>query len=163
MRMPFCLSKTPFGRVAPVVAALSICAALMSAPPSSASAAPTETVLHAFTGGSDGATPTGGLIFDGADSLCGTIEVSGASNDGVAFQLAGTGFVPPRLRAVATANAGANSVPVSVLIAANPAYVNAAIFDDGTQLVLPYINTATPAFGLPPWANVVQIKSPTTS
>ena len=39
-----------------------LCAALIVAAPAGALAAPTETVLHAFTGGSDGGNPQAGLI-----------------------------------------------------------------------------------------------------
>jgi uncharacterized repeat protein (TIGR03803 family) len=52
----------------------------------------TYTVLHAFTAGSDGYSPTGGLIADGAGNLYGTAG-GGASGGGVVFKLAGTGFV----------------------------------------------------------------------
>jgi uncharacterized repeat protein (TIGR03803 family) len=48
----------------------------------------TETVLYSFTGGSDGAFPEGGLIFDTAGNLYGTTIHGGASEDGTIFQLA---------------------------------------------------------------------------
>jgi uncharacterized repeat protein (TIGR03803 family) len=57
-------------------------------------AAPVETVLHSFAGGSDGADPEAGLIADRAGNLYGTTENGGASNIGVVFKLSGTGFVP---------------------------------------------------------------------
>jgi uncharacterized repeat protein (TIGR03803 family) len=47
----------------------------------------TETVLHRFTGGSDGAVPESGLIFDTAGNLYGTTIHGGASGDGTIFQL----------------------------------------------------------------------------
>ena len=71
-----------------------LCAALAMAAAGSASAAPTETVLHSFTGGSDGGNPEAGLIADRAGNLYGTTVVGGASNAGVVFKLTGTGFVP---------------------------------------------------------------------
>jgi uncharacterized repeat protein (TIGR03803 family) len=72
-----------------------LCAALAVAAAGSASAAPTETVLHSFTG-SDGAIPQarGLMIADRAGNLYGTTENGGASNIGVVFKLSGTGFAP---------------------------------------------------------------------
>ena len=52
-----------------------------------ASAAPTETVLYSFTGGSDGRKPVAGLIADGSGNLYGTTEFGGASGNGVVFKL----------------------------------------------------------------------------
>jgi hypothetical protein len=46
-------------------------------PPTTASGAWTETVLHTFTG-ADGETPNGGLIFDASGALYGTTQGSGA-------------------------------------------------------------------------------------
>jgi uncharacterized repeat protein (TIGR03803 family) len=54
----------------------------------------TETVLHAFTGGSDGGAPICDLVADSAGNLYGTTaQGGGASGSGVVFKLAGTGFV----------------------------------------------------------------------
>ena len=53
----------------------------------SASAAPTETVLHSFSG-SDGAQPIAGLLADGNGNLYGTTAKGGASGNGVVFKLA---------------------------------------------------------------------------
>lgn len=47
----------------------------------------TETTLHVFTGGTDGATPMGGLVEDGAGNLYGTTSVGGAFNAGIVFKL----------------------------------------------------------------------------
>ena len=47
----------------------------------------TETVLHNFTGGTDGADPTGGLLLDKAGNLYGVTSQGGTSNDGVLFKI----------------------------------------------------------------------------
>jgi uncharacterized repeat protein (TIGR03803 family) len=47
----------------------------------------TETVLHSFTGGPDGAQPMGGLITDGAGNIYGTAAYGGAPNCGTVFAL----------------------------------------------------------------------------
>jgi uncharacterized repeat protein (TIGR03803 family) len=47
----------------------------------------TESVLYSFTGGSDGATPNGGLIFDAAGNLYGTTDAGGTSGYGTVFEL----------------------------------------------------------------------------
>ena len=60
---------------------------------SGASAAPTETVLHSFTGGvGDGIFPFAGLIADSAGNLYGTTNQGGAANDGVVFKLSPGGI-----------------------------------------------------------------------
>jgi hypothetical protein len=51
-------------------------------PPGPASNAWTETVLHAFTGGADGDSPSGGLIFDSQGNLYGTTTQGGAKGGG---------------------------------------------------------------------------------
>jgi uncharacterized repeat protein (TIGR03803 family) len=47
----------------------------------------TEVVLYSFTGGSDGAQPAAGLVFDTAGNLYGTTENSSAGGHGVVFEL----------------------------------------------------------------------------
>jgi uncharacterized repeat protein (TIGR03803 family) len=47
-----------------------------------------ETILHSFTGGSDGATPLGSLVRDAAGNLYGTAERGGAFNFGTVFKIA---------------------------------------------------------------------------
>jgi uncharacterized repeat protein (TIGR03803 family) len=49
-----------------------------------------ETVLHAFTGGEDGAFPWAGVIADARGNLYGTTNAGGGIGGGVAFKLAGT-------------------------------------------------------------------------
>ena len=56
-------------------------------PPATAGGAWTETVLYAFTGGSDGATPYAGVIADSKGNLYGTTNAGGASNAGTVFEL----------------------------------------------------------------------------
>jgi uncharacterized repeat protein (TIGR03803 family) len=47
----------------------------------------TETLLHSFTGGSDGSNPYGGLAIDGAGKLYGTAIGGGTTGNGVVFQI----------------------------------------------------------------------------
>jgi len=47
----------------------------------------TENVLHSFTGGADGGSPSAGLIFDMAGNLYGTTSVGGADGLGIVFEL----------------------------------------------------------------------------
>ena len=46
-----------------------------------------ETVLHSFTGGTDGWAPFAGLIRDAAGNLYGTTASGGAYGEGVVFKL----------------------------------------------------------------------------
>jgi uncharacterized repeat protein (TIGR03803 family) len=48
----------------------------------------TESVLYAFAGGTDGASPYHGLVFDPAGNLYGTTYAGGASGNGTVFKLA---------------------------------------------------------------------------
>jgi uncharacterized repeat protein (TIGR03803 family) len=48
----------------------------------------TRTLLHAFTGGSDGGQPLTGLVFDAAGNLYGTTSLGGAYNYGGIYRLA---------------------------------------------------------------------------
>ena len=51
----------------------------------------TETVLHSFTGGTDGVIPVGGLLRDAAGNLYGTTSQGGTSNDGILFKISPSG------------------------------------------------------------------------
>ena len=66
-----------------------LCAALAVAAAGSASAAPTETVLHSFAG-SAGSIPAAALIADSAGNLYGT-TFYGGSGCGVVFKLSPSG------------------------------------------------------------------------
>jgi uncharacterized repeat protein (TIGR03803 family) len=46
-----------------------------------------ETVLHSFANGPDGENPSGGLIFDPAGNLYGTVPTGGASGYGIVFEV----------------------------------------------------------------------------
>jgi uncharacterized repeat protein (TIGR03803 family) len=56
-------------------------------PPAKGQTAWTETVLHSFTGGSDGGFPYAGLIADKEGALYGTTQVGGNSSNGTVFKL----------------------------------------------------------------------------
>jgi uncharacterized repeat protein (TIGR03803 family) len=47
----------------------------------------TETILHTFTGGSDGNGPTGALVLDNAGNLFGATGFGGSNGGGVAFEI----------------------------------------------------------------------------
>ncbi len=49
-----------------------------------------ETVLHNFTGGTDGATPYGSLVIDKLGNLYGTTTAGGASGAGTVFEVSGS-------------------------------------------------------------------------
>jgi uncharacterized repeat protein (TIGR03803 family) len=50
-----------------------------------------ETVLHTFTGGTDGANPAGGLIRDKSGNLYGATTAGGASGAGTVYEVTATG------------------------------------------------------------------------
>ena len=70
----------------------------------------TLTVLHTFTGLSDGGAPTSGLIFDQAGNLYSTTYVGGAYSLGTVFELtpSGSGWTESVLHDFAGGNDGAN-------------------------------------------------------
>jgi uncharacterized repeat protein (TIGR03803 family) len=47
----------------------------------------TYSSLHDFTGGADGGTPYGSLVFDGSGNLYGTASAGGANGQGVVFEI----------------------------------------------------------------------------
>ena len=51
----------------------------------------TKTILYTFTGGSDGAYPFGGLIFDSAGNLYGSTQYGGSAGGGTIFELSPSG------------------------------------------------------------------------
>ncbi len=57
--------------------------------------AQTFTVLHEFTGGADGSSPSAGLTMDRAGNLYGTASLGGDGNNGTVFKLsrAGSGWI----------------------------------------------------------------------
>jgi uncharacterized repeat protein (TIGR03803 family) len=65
------------------------------------------TVLHSFTGGSDGVNPYAGLIMDPAGNLYGTTLLGGTSNYGTVFMLDPSGN-PTVLYSFTGASDGAN-------------------------------------------------------
>jgi uncharacterized repeat protein (TIGR03803 family) len=83
-------NKTGKRSSAPLAWGFAVLCAALAVAPAGVSAAPTETVLHSFTG-SDGANPFAGLIADGAGNLYGTTAAGGASGQGVVFKLSPSG------------------------------------------------------------------------
>ena len=69
-------------------------AVLDFSPPSSPGNPWTVSVLYAFNGGADGATPTGDLIPDGAGGFYGTTLKGGSANAGTAYQITVSAYVP---------------------------------------------------------------------
>jgi uncharacterized repeat protein (TIGR03803 family) len=65
--------------------ALAVVLALLTSP----SYAQTFTVLHSFKGGTDGASPTAGLIMDAAGNLYGTTSAGGFEDNGTVFEVTG--------------------------------------------------------------------------
>jgi uncharacterized repeat protein (TIGR03803 family) len=51
-----------------------------------------EVVLYQFTGGLDGSSPAGNLVWDSAGNLCGTATAGGTAGDGIIFELTRTGI-----------------------------------------------------------------------
>jgi uncharacterized repeat protein (TIGR03803 family) len=56
-------------------------------PPATPGGTWTETILHSFSGGSDGADPGAGLIFGRQGALYGTTQGGGTSNNGTVFKI----------------------------------------------------------------------------
>jgi uncharacterized repeat protein (TIGR03803 family) len=56
-------------------------------PPASSGAPWTETILHTFTGGSDGANPQGGVAIGSGGKIYGTTTSGGTFNNGTVFSL----------------------------------------------------------------------------
>jgi uncharacterized repeat protein (TIGR03803 family) len=79
----------------------------------------TESVLHAFTGGSDGQDPVGRLLLDSGGNLYGTTEFGGSNNTGTVFKLAPSGgsYTESILYSFAGGSDGAN--PVTGLVMDN--------------------------------------------
>jgi uncharacterized repeat protein (TIGR03803 family) len=78
----------------------------------------TETILYTFTGGSNGFSPEGGVIFDSAGNLYGTASSGGMYNCGTVFKLTptGSGWVETTLHLFLGDGVGDGCIPVSGLI-----------------------------------------------
>jgi uncharacterized repeat protein (TIGR03803 family) len=70
----------------------------------------TERVLYLFTGGNDGAEPSGNLVMDSAGNLYGTTLIGGSSGFGVAYQLTPTTSGPYQLNTLHTFQGGSDGV-----------------------------------------------------
>jgi uncharacterized repeat protein (TIGR03803 family) len=63
------------------------CGTVFELSPAAGGGSWTETVLYAFSGGSDGANPTAPLLLDSKGNLYGTTQYGGSAGDGVVFEL----------------------------------------------------------------------------
>ena len=85
----------------------------------------TETVLHAFTGGSDGAYSAGGLIIDGSGNLYGTTGAGGSSSScGTAWDGCGTVYK--------ITSGGTESILHAFTGGSDGAYPAGALVEDGS-------------------------------
>lgn len=97
----------------------------------------TESVLHAFTGSSDGQDPVGPLLMDSGGDLYGTTEFGGGANDyGTVFRLApgGGGYTESVLYGFAGVNDGANPVSGLIMDKAGNLYGTTAYGGSGSSL-----------------------------
>jgi len=74
-----------------------------------------ETVLYSFTGGADGSSPSGPVIFDNLGNLYGTTDSGGAYGYGVVFELSPTGASWTET-VLCTFTGGYNANPINGLI-----------------------------------------------
>lgn len=93
----------------------------------------TETVLHDFTGGSDGAHPAGGLIADRKGNLYGTTSSGGSGGYGTVFKITASGNLKV-LNSFTNGNNGYS--PVADLFLANGEIFGTAEFGYGTVFEL---------------------------
>ncbi len=70
----------------------------------------TERVLHLFTGGNDGAEPTGNVVMDPAGNLYGTTLFGGSSGFGIVFQLTPTTSGPYQLTTLHSFQGGSDGI-----------------------------------------------------
>ena len=73
-------------------------------------------ILHAFTGGSDGSTPFGGLVADSAGDLFGVTSSGGDSGAGTIFELARSGSTFAFETLYAFSGGADGSAPVGTLV-----------------------------------------------
>jgi uncharacterized repeat protein (TIGR03803 family) len=84
-------------------------------------------VLHMFTGGSDGENPNGGLVLDSSNNLYGTTTSGGSAASGTVFKLAApsnssTGYTETILHAFNGSSDGANPAGSLIMDSSNDLY-----------------------------------------
>ncbi len=93
----------------------------------------TETVLHTFTGGSDGAGPFAGVIVDSSGNLYGTTWRGGTNDDGTVFKVAPDGTETVLYSFCSQANCTDGGVPFAGLHADSSGNLYGTTYSGGTN------------------------------
>jgi uncharacterized repeat protein (TIGR03803 family) len=91
----------------------------------------TETVLYSFTGGADGATPSGGVVLDAEGNLYGTTGDGGRYNQGTVFKVT-PGGIETVLHSFSGADSGDGKNPIGGLAADKHGHLYGATWNGGT-------------------------------
>ena len=90
------------------------------------------TVLHAFTGGSDGAIPSGGLVIDPRDNLFGITLAGGASDCGTVYRVSRRG-VETQVYAFGGTRSSGGCLPTSALALDSAGHLYGATLSGGKR------------------------------
>ena len=127
-------------------------------PPAAGQTAWTQTVLYAFLGGNDGATPLANLLLDKNGNLYGTTYAGGAPGEGVVFQLKppSAGNTNWTESVLYTFSGGADgSEPASTLIADRYGNLYGTTTGGGTGVVGTVFKLTPPSSGRTAWTESV--------